>query len=49
MKISYFEKQIYDKYNKDLWWNLQAAQMAFDEILSQGKMYSFFYIETPTL
>lgn len=45
VKISYFEKQISGKYNKDLWLNLQATQMVFDDALSQGKRYSFFTLK----
>lgn len=40
------KKQISDKYNKDLWLKLQAAQMVFDDILSQGEKYSFYVKES---
>lgn len=46
--INSFKKQISDKYSKDLWLNLQATQMVFDNTLSQGGKYSFF-IKTSTL
>lgn len=46
--INSFKKQISDEYSKDLWLNLQATQMVFDNTLSQGGKYSFF-IKTSTL